>query len=439
MSEPRALVLSALSSAAGKTTLTLGLLAALRRDGWRAAAAKSGPDYIDPQFHAKALDHARASTNLDAFAQSPQELRARARDAAAGADILVIEGAMGLFDGAATGGPLGAGSTADLAAALGAPVVLILDVAKTGHSAAALALGAMRLREDMRLAGVILNRVRSPRHRAICAAALEGVGAPVLASVPATPELRAPARHLGLVQPEEIEAFGALLARASGLFGSQDVETLASAAAPLNTAAAADLRRLPPLGQKIAVARDAAFRFAYPHQLDDWRALGAELTFFSPLNDEPPGGGADAVFLPGGYPELHAGRLAAADRFRTGVQSAAARGAAVYGECGGYMTLGEGLVDARGARHQMVGLLPVETRFDAPKLTLGYRRLRRLSDGARFIGHEHHHAQIGAEAGDADRLFAAEDAAGRELGVMGLRAGCVSGSFAHVIAPADAE
>jgi cobyrinic acid a,c-diamide synthase len=192
------------------------------------------------------------------------------------------------------------------------------------------------------------------------------------------------------------------------------------------------------LGQRIAVARDTAFAFAYPHLLEGWRTAGAEVLPFSPLADEAPDASADAVFLPGGYPELHAGRLAAAARFRDGLCRLAADGALVYGECGGYMVLGRGLEDAQGERHPMLDLLPLETSFESPRMTLGYRTARLSADGplgrsgAGFRGHEFHFVRlIGDEGGPA--LFACRDARGRDLGAAGGRRANVMGSFIHLV------
>jgi cobyrinic acid a,c-diamide synthase len=178
-----------------------------------------------------------------------------------------------------------------------------------------------------------------------------------------------------------------------------------------------------------------AFAFAYPHLLMDWREAGAEILLFSPLADEAPAADADAVFLPGGYPELHAGKIAAAASFRLGVQAAAERGALIYGECGGYMALGESLLDADGVDHPMLGLLPLATSFKHRMLHLGYRLLRPLGDlpwAAPLSAHEFHFARVVSE-GDGDPLFEAESADGVALGPMGLRRGRVMGSFAHVI------
>lgn len=430
------LVLAAPSSGAGKTTVTLGLLRAFARDGFAVRAAKSGPDYIDPAFHAVACG--APSFNLDAWAMPPDALRARA--AALGGAPLLIEGAMGVLDGARDG----TGSVADLARVLNLPVVLVLDIAKQSHSAPLAAAGFRALCPDVPLAGVILNRAGSAAHAAMARRAVEEAGIRVFGSVPRDPGLALPERHLGLVQAAETDGLEQFLDRAAhtvsagvdldAVYGAADAMAAPGAHAVTPGGAA-----LAPLGQRIAVARDTAFAFSYPHILMDWRAAGAEITFFSPLNDEGPDPGATAVFLPGGYPELHAGPLSQAHRFHAGMHEAARRGACIYGECGGYMTLGDGLIDTAGKRHAMLGLLPLETSFAALRLSLGYRQLTALDalgapfDGA-YRGHEFHYATITQE-GTADRLFDARDAAGRDLGPVGLRQGRVCGSFAHLIGP----
>ncbi|MGV6811736.1 MAG: cobyrinate a,c-diamide synthase [Brevirhabdus sp.] len=424
----RGLVLAAPSSGAGKTTLTLGLLRAFRRDGVDVRAAKSGPDYIDPAFHAVASGS--PSVNLDAWAMRGEDLRARA--AAQGGELLIVEGAMGVLDGARDG----TGSAADLAQALGFPVVLVLDIAKQGQSAPLAAAGLRALKPDLPLAGVILNRAGSPRHAAIAREALEDAGITVFGTLYRDATLALPERHLGLVQASETAGIDGFLEHAAdAVRDGVDMSALLQATGLARPGASAG--GLPPPAQRIAVARDIAFAFAYPHMLDDWRAAGAELRFFSPLANEAPDREAGAVFLPGGYPELHAGTLAQAQAFRAGMAKAAAHGAVIYGECGGYMVLGEGLVDKDGARHQMLGLLPLETSFAKRKLTLGYRRLEAL--GGPFSGalmaHEFHYATITRE-GAAERLFTARDATGEALGEIGLRVGRVAGSFAHVIGPA---
>ncbi|MEO0362361.1 MAG: cobyrinate a,c-diamide synthase, partial [Pseudomonadota bacterium] len=348
----RSLMIAAPASGVGKTTVTLALLRALRNRGVDVRGAKSGPDYIDPAFHEAATG--APSINLDAWASRPESLAARALSQ--GGDLTLVEAAMGLLDGA----PDGSGSAADLAAALGAPVVMVVDAAKASRSAALAAAGARALRPDLEIAGVILNRVGSSRHARIAAAGMEAAGIHVFGVVPRDAILASPARHLGLVQARErpdldgfIEAAARLVAR------SVDVAAVAAAARPLSAPNGA-YAATPPLGQRIAVARDDAFAFVYPHHLADWRAEGAEITFFSPLADEGPDPGADAVFLPGGYPELHGERLALAAKFRAGLAAQSKR-ALVYGECGGYMALGEVLIDEEGRAHRMAGLLPLVT------------------------------------------------------------------------------
>jgi cobyrinic acid a,c-diamide synthase len=432
---PNGLILAAPRSGSGKTIVTLALLRALRCAGVRVAAAKSGPDYIDGAFLAAAAGS--PCRNLDAWAMR-RETIAASLAALSGADLVLCEGAMGLFDGI---GADGAGSTAALAHITGWPVVLVVDASGQGASIAALVEGFARHRPDTRLAGVILNRIGSARHRAILAASLASAVPDValLGAVPHDGALALPSRHLGLVQAEEHAALDAFLDRAAGVAAaSVDLERLAALAAPGSLAAERASCPLPPLGSRIAVARDPAFAFAYESVLDGWRAAGASLSFFSPLADDAPESFCDVVYLPGGYPELHAGALAAAQRFRAGLVAAAARGAAIYGECGGYMALGRGLVDASGARHEMAGLLPLETSFRERRLHLGYRaaRLLRASalgpEGARFRGHEFHYATIVAE-GQGASLFDLADGDGAALAPAGRVANTVMGSFVHLV------
>lgn len=424
------LVIAAPASGSGKTTLTLALLAAFRKAGIRVASAKTGPDYIDPAFHAAASG--RPCVNLDPFAMRGVLIDRLASAQAETADLLLVEGVMGLFDGAADG----SGSTADLAARLSLPVVLVVDAGKQSQSVAALVRGFRDHRADVTVAGVILNRVGSPRHEGMLRAALAGIAMPVLGAVPRDAGLDLPERHLGLVQAgEHGDLAGFLEHAAARIAGSCDLDALRALASPLARNGSTAAATLPPPGQRVAIARDTAFAFAYPHLLSGWQAQGAELSFFSPLADEAPDAQCDAVYLPGGYPELHAERIAAADRFRQGMQAAAVRGALIYGECGGYMVLGEQLTDAEGVRHAMLGLLPLETSFATRKRHLGYRRLKALPGApwqGELTGHEFHYATIVRE-GQAERLFQAEDALGTPVGEVGLRVGRVSGSFIHLI------
>jgi cobyrinic acid a,c-diamide synthase len=414
------LILAAPSSGSGKTTLTLGLLRALARRGDAVRGAKSGPDYIDPRFHEAACG--RPCPNLDAWAMAPERLRALA----SGEGLLIIEGAMGLFDGAP---PAGRGATADLARLLALPVVLVIDASHMAHSVAALAEGFARHDPAVRVAGVILNKLGSPRHEAMLRAALAPTGLPVLGALHRQAGLDHPSRHLGLVQAHErpdLDAWLDLVADA--VEAAIDLDALVAHAAPLP--AGAPPHRLSPPGRRIAVASDSAFAFAYPHILADWQAGGSDILPFSPLADEAPDPAADFIFLPGGYPELHARALAAAGRFKSGMRTATCP---IYGECGGYMVLGEAITDAAGTRHDMLGLLELETSFAARKLHLGYRTLT-ATEGpfpGPWAAHEFHYATVLRETGTP--LFAARDAEGAALAPMGLVNGRVCGSFAHLI------
>lgn len=426
----RGLLIAAPSSGSGKTTVTLGLLRALHRAGHTVRGVKSGPDYIDPKFHEAACGGAPC-LNLDAFAMRPDRVRALA----AGPGLLIAEGAMGLFDGAP---PDGRGSSADLARALHLPTVLVVDAARMAQSVAPLVAGFARFDPEVPIAGVILNRVGSPRHAAMLTRALAPLGVSVLGAIPRDGTLETPSRHLGLVQAQERGDLEAFLDRAADIMAEAlDLDALTGLAVPLVGPKASPCHdlRMPPPAQRIAVARDVAFGFAYPHMLDDWRAAGAEVIAFSPLDDAPVPEQAGFVFLPGGYPELHAGRVAAAARFKASLHRCAAVGVPVYGECGGYMVLGDGLIDAQGVRHEMAGLLRLETSFAARKLHLGYRHLQ-AGDACGPIsgdwaGHEFHYATTLRAEGAP--VFDAQDAEGAPLPAMGLREGRVMGSFAHLI------
>ena len=428
------LIVAAPSSGCGKTSIALGLLRRLRAEGVRVGAFKAGPDYIDPAFHAAAAG--RACGNLDPWAMRPATLAAGYRRAARDADLVIGEGAMGLFDG----GDGGAGSTASLAESLALPVLLVIDARGQAASAAALFEGFARHRRGVAVAGVVVNRVAGRRHARLIRDAFPE---PPLGFVPEDASLAVPGRHLGLVQASEHPDLEGFLDRAARTVGDAvDLDRLAALAGepdlPDEDAASA-APPAPALGGHIALASDAAFRFAYEHWRAAWRRAGVRVSPFSPLANEAPHAGADAVCLPGGYPELHAGRLAAARGFMDGLRAAAARGAAVYGECGGYMTLGEGMTDRAGGRHAMAGLLPLETSFAAPKLRLGYRTLAPRADGpfgpagSAWRGHEFHYAAtVREDRSRADALFdrAAPGGAG---GVEGLRRDRVCGSFCHLI------
>ena len=432
------LLVSAPGSGTGKTTVMLGLLRAFADDGLAVQPFKSGPDYIDPAFHRAAAG--RASYNLDSWAMNSGLWSAIAAQSA-GADIVVAEGSMGLFDGVAFAGETGHGTSAETAARMGWPVLLVLDVGGQAQSAAATALGFARYSNDIDIAGVILNRVASPRHERLTRLGMERAGLPVLGSLPRRGDLTLPERHLGLIQAVEHPDLDAAIAGyAAFLRDHVDLDAVRRAAR--GKALTGSGGNLPnPPAQRIALARDAAFSFTYPHILEGWRAAGAEIVPFSPLADEAPDKNADLVWLPGGYPELHAGPLAAAENFRAGLRSHAET-RPVHGECGGYMALGEALIDKDGNRHAMAGLLGLVTSYEKRKFHLGYRlaRLRAPMPGygadTALRGHEFHYSTILEEPDEP--LADVADAEGAAVPETGSRNGHVTGTFFHLIAEASA-
>ncbi len=439
----RGLIIAAPASGSGKTLVTMGLLRALRNVGVAGAAAKVGPDYIDPAFHGRAAG--RPCFNLDSWAMRPATLRAILVEMAP-ADLAIVEGVMGLFDGAAAGGRLDVGSTAELAAVTGWPVVLVVNAQGQGASVGALLRGFCSHRADVEIVGVVFNNVSSPRHAHILrlAAAEAAPRLAVLGAIPRDPRLRIESRHLGLQQAAELDDLDTTLDRLAEIVTREiDLDRVCALARPATVVAEpSEQPAIPPFGQRIALARDAAFSFHYAHMLAAWRHAGAEIALFSPLADEAPAADTDAVFLAGGYPELHGGALATCQGFMHGLRNAAARGAVIYGECGGYMVLGQAITDGDGATHEMAGLLPLTTSFAARKLHLGYRQILLASEcplgheGRMFRGHEFHYVTVVAEGAERP-LFTATDAAGDTLGAVGLSKGRVMGSFMHLIDTVD--
>ncbi len=434
------LIIAAAASGSGKTTLSLGLVRHLRGRGMRVGAAKTGPDYIDAAFLSAAAG--TPCVNLDTWAMHPDTVAGLAGDLARRNDVVVCEGVMGLFDGAlgAADSKIAPGSTAALAEATGWPVILVVDGRGQAGSAGALINGFATYDPAVPLAGVIFNRVASPRHGEMLrqGAALGAPQVPVLGCVGRDAVAALPSRHLGLVQASETAGLERVIDDAAAAVAEAlDVEAMMALAAAGGGAGRGSDGGVAP-GQRIAVARDAAFSFSYAHVIDGWRAAGSQILPFSPLADDAPAADADAVYLPGGYPELHAGLLANNRSFLDGVRAAAARGAAVWGECGGYMVLGERLQDADGDWHRMAGLLPLTASMAGGRLHLGYRQARTLAasglgpTGTAYRGHEFHHARI-VEEGPGNPLAEISDAAGNDLGTAGLAAGNVAGSFIHFI------
>ncbi|KEJ90509.1 cobyrinate a,c-diamide synthase [Sulfitobacter donghicola] len=436
---PSGLMISAPASGTGKTTLMLGLLAAFRKQGVAVQPFKSGPDYIDPAFHTAASG--RASFNIDSWSMEAERIEGLVGNAD-GAELILAEGSMGLFDGVAIKGASGNGASADIAAHMGWPVVLVLDVSGAAQSVAATALGFKMMRPDVTLAGVVLNRVASPRHEALVRVGMEQAGIAVLGVLPRRTEMELPERHLGLVQAGEQENLHEVLDDAASFVSEHvDLDALRSAARGTLDQAPAPRKIIPP-GQRIALAQDNAFAFVYPHLLAGWRAAGAEVIPFSPLENQSPDDRADVCWLPGGYPELHAGKLAAATTFKQGLRKFSET-RPVHGECGGYMALGAGIVDKEGARHEMTGLLGLETSFAKRKFHLGYRRatldasIPGAQAGAQLRGHEFHYATIVdepdtplAQITDSNGLMVTETGTYRR----NEGGGQVSGTFFHLIA-----
>ncbi|MEL7108517.1 MAG: cobyrinate a,c-diamide synthase [Pseudomonadota bacterium] len=425
---PKGLVIAAPNSNTGKTVFTVGLVAALNARGVQTQVAKAGPGFIDPQF--LSLATGSPCHNLDKWALGSDQLRARANAVASGADLLIVEGVMGMFDGAASM----EASTADIAETLDLPVILVVDASGQAQSIAALVHGFSTFRRSPKVCGVVATRVGSPGHAALLKEALADLDIPFLGAILRSDDLTIPSRHLGLVQASEQNAPRHLVDAASeAVSAGVDLDMLIDLAGSVQKSPPP--RPLPPLGQRIAIARDIAFAFAYPHLLDDWRTQRAELSFFSPLADQAPSEDCDAVYLPGGYPELHCETLAKADRFLQGLRSAAGRGALIYGECGGYMVLGQGLIDADGRHHRMAGLLSHAASFETRRMCLGYRSMTPLTDDvwARTLrGHEFHYSTL-SEPGSDDPLFHLTDARCIDLGNAGGHRNNVMGSYAHII------
>lgn len=435
MTPPPGILISAPSSGTGKTTVMLGLLRALAEDGLKVQPFKSGPDYIDPAFHHAAAR--RPAFNLDTWAMPPA-LAGGIAEQAEGADIVVAEGSMGLFDGVATRGENGFGSSAETALMMGWPVVLVIDVGGQAQSAAATALGFRTYNPDLPFAGVILNRCASPRHERLARLGMDQAGINVLGVLPRRGDLALPERHLGLIQAvEHPDLEEAITGYAAFLREHVDLSAIKAAA----RAGDAKTGALPkPPAQRIALARDAAFSFTYPHLLTGWRNAGAEILPFSPLADEAPDPSADLIWLPGGYPELHAGKLAANQTYLAGLRKHAET-KPVHGECGGYMALGKTLIDKDGTTHEMAGLLGLVTSYEKRKFHLGYRQatlqapMLGFDTGARLRGHEFHYTTI-LEEPDAP-LAQVGDADGNPVPETGSIKRNVTGTFFHLIAEAS--
>lgn len=424
-------VVAGTASGAGKTSVACGLIGALRRTGLVVQGFKVGPDYIDPSYHA--LASGRPPRNLDAFLSGPELIAPLARHGGAGADIAVIEGVMGLFDGASGRGELA--STAHVAKLLRAPVILVVDASAMARSAAAIVHGYATFDPDVDVAGVIFNKVGSDHHEALLREATAPLGIPVLGVLRRDERVGAPERHLGLVPADEREsrARAALDALADATAASIDlaaVERLARSAPALDGPAWSAGPVEGATRARIAIARGPAFSFHYTENLELLEATGAELAPFDPLRDEALPGDAGALVLAGGFPEIFGAELETNAALRAEVRAFAASGRPVLAECGGVLYL---CADLDG--HAMCGVLPAHGRM-AGRLTLGYRDAVAatatpwLAAGERVRGHEFHYSTVEA-TGDGAAPAWSLTARGTTRD-EGLVAGGVQASYLHV-------
>jgi len=379
MSASKALMISAPASGQGKTSVTAAIARWHVRQGQRVRVFKTGPDFIDPMILARASG--QAVYQLDLFMGGLEHCRRLLHQASLEADLILVEGVMGLFDGVP--------SSADLAAAFGLPVLAVIDASAMAQTFAALATGLVRFRPDVRVCGVIANRVGSDGHARMVGEALPA-DLPLVAALKRNPELSLPERHLGLVQAMELPDLDAQLDAWADAWGQSlspgfEFETVALPAV--------DMPPQKPLlqGRRIAIAQDAAFSFIYPANLDCLRALGAELCFFSPLSGEALPD-CDAIWLPGGYPELHAATLAANDGLKAALHTHHSQGRPLLAECGGLLSLLDGLQDVQGQRHAMWALLPGEAQMQKRFAALGLQAVTYPEGELR--GHSFHYSSL---------------------------------------------
>ncbi len=442
---PARLIIAGVASGVGKTTISTGLMAALAVRGLRVQGYKVGPDYIDPTYHRAATG--RSSYNLDTWLSSQVVVRQRFDASMRDADVALIEGVMGLFDGRK--GTLDTASTAEIARLLNAPVLLVIDVSHMGQSVAALVSGFQKLDSRVQVAGVLLNRVASPDHEATLRYAIEKwTGVPVFGVLRRYPLLTLPARHLGLVPaPEaavEVQALGSLIAQAIDI---DALVRLACSAGPLPPGTTEMAIRdnvlhpsletvqaaVPPV--RIGIALDAAFSFYYPETVEEFAKLGVEVIPFSPLNDSNPPEDVDLLYFGGGFPELFAEQLAANAVMLASVRSAVQQGVLVYAECGGYMYLGKYCIDAVDSCHAMLGVLPYTFRMGTERAQLGYREIITVRETiigpacTSLRGHEFHWSQL---VDPLSREHAAYELEGRENMREGYADATILASYVHV-------
>lgn len=424
-------------SDSGKTTLTLGLLAALKRRGYKLAPFKVGPDFIDPGHHAQIVG--TKSRNLDGWMLSKQyNLNNFAKNSVT-ADIALIEGVMGLFDG--YDGRSEAGSTTQIAKWLGAPVLLVVDARSMARSAAALVKGFEQFDPGLNFAGVVFNQIGSPRHLNYLKEALSGhVFMPCLGGVMRSESIAIPKRHLGLVTKEDHHLNKAYIDRLADLIEkSLDMDCLLEVLpqiSPIKLSETTPLPDLPPVS--IGVAQDAAFCFYYPENLELLARYGVEIKFFSPINDHRLPEDIDGIYFGGGYPELYVKELASNTALRKEIKAHSEKGMPIYGECGGLMYLGDAIFDLNGQRHSMTGCLPFTTRMLPHLKRLGYREITLADDtlmgtkGTIIRGHEFHYSEISADDRSEATLYSVKDRIGKSRSFEGYQVNRTLASYIHL-------
>lgn len=415
-----ALFISAPASHQGKTTLSAGLARYHRQQGRRVRVFKTGPDFLDPYVLEQASGH--TVYTLDLWMNGEDDCRQLLYAAAAEADLILIEGSMGLFDGTP--------SSADLAQLFGVPVAAIIDASGMAQTFAAVAHGLATFRPGLPFYGVLANQVASARHAEMLTAALPA-SLNYLGAVMRQQDMGLPERHLGLVQAQEVADLEARLQRAAAQLANTALAQLPPPVA-FQPAQPAVLPRLLD-GMRIAIARDIAFSFIYPANVQTLQALGAELHYFSPLADDTLPD-CDAVWLPGGYPELHLAHLAAASRCRASLHAHAAAGKPLYAECGGMLYLLDSLTDKQGASGQMLGLLPGHARLGSRLSALGLQQLE--LDGEVLRGHTFHYSSLDTPIAP---LTHASRATGSGQGEPVYRHGSLLASYLHLYFPSNPE
>jgi cobyrinic acid a,c-diamide synthase len=434
------LVIAGVASGVGKTTTTVGLCRALKARGLDVRVFKCGPDYLDPTYHQRAAE--KVCHNLDGWLMGRTAVRDTFEHAAAGADVALIEGVMGLYDGASPTGP--EGSTAEIAKWLEAPVMLVVDAAGMARSFAALAAGFAGFDPELNFAGVFANNVGSRSHLELLRKALAAhtpALPPLLGGLPSRPEHHFPERHLGLRTADRAAVPEALFA-AWGATVTEwcNLDHLLALARSAPTGIAPAIRPIAHAPRcRIGIAHDAAFHFYYEDNLRRLEALGAELVRFSPLADTTLPA-VDGLYIGGGYPEVHAETLAANAPMRAAIANLAARGRPIYGECGGLMYLAEAIRTRDGGRHAMLGLLPGEAVMSDKLEALGYVEVELQAagilgaPGLRFRGHQFRYSRLeNQDAGPgAETIYSVRKRRGGEVFAEGYRRGSVLGSYVHV-------